>query len=126
MRQIFKPFGNLTDEMWAGMARSSLKLDAARGKYIFDYDPKLVSGLTPPAQTDQSLEPLWKAVKSEHVLLLRGKESDILPVRGVDLMKQSRPDLEVVEFENVGHAPCLMFEDQLTTILDWMNKHYPN
>ena len=80
------------------------------------------TGVDTPAKEDMNIEGLWKAIMSEHVLLLRGKDSDILPVRGVELMKKTRPDLEVVEFEEVGHAPTLMVEDQIAIVLNWLDK----
>jgi len=35
-------------------------------------------------------------------------------------MKERKPDLEVVEFPGVGHAPALMSDDQIGVVKDFL------
>ena len=51
--------------------------------------------------------PLFAALATRPVLLIRGALSDLLSRDGVAAMKQAKPDMEFVEVPNVGHAPTL-------------------
>jgi pimeloyl-ACP methyl ester carboxylesterase len=55
------------------------------------------------------------------VLLLRGVESDILP-RATALGMASRPGVDLVEFEGVGHAPMLFDPDQIEVVKAWLGR----
>lgn len=72
-------------------------------------------------EMDLNLEKYWVNVKCP-TLLLRGAESDIIPARAVDVMRQSLPELECVEIPGVGHAPSLLFDSETRPILEWMGK----
>jgi pimeloyl-ACP methyl ester carboxylesterase len=48
--------------------------------------------------------------------VLRGAESEVLLKKTVDEMKERKPDVEVVEFPGVGHAPALMSADQIRVV----------
>jgi pimeloyl-ACP methyl ester carboxylesterase len=50
------------------------------------------------------------------VLVLRGADSDVLSRNTVARMQAERPDLQVVEFDGVGHAPALMNRDQIAAV----------
>jgi pimeloyl-ACP methyl ester carboxylesterase len=50
------------------------------------------------------------------VLVLRGAESEVLLPRTLAEMRERKPDLEVVEFPGVGHAPALMSADQISAV----------
>ena len=56
LRQIFKPFGALSDENWAKMTETSFYHDTMLNKYRLKYDPRIVAGVTP---ADVDLEPVF-------------------------------------------------------------------
>lgn len=78
------------------------------GRIEFAYDPLIAqafaggSGGAPP-----DLMPLFRALAPVPVLVIRGETSDILSRGGIDAMLQVKPELEVAEVPNVGHAPTL-------------------
>jgi pimeloyl-ACP methyl ester carboxylesterase len=54
------------------------------------------------------------------VLVLRGENSEVLLPRTLAEMKERKPDLEVVEFPGVGHAPALMSADQIRVVKEFL------
>jgi pimeloyl-ACP methyl ester carboxylesterase len=55
------------------------------------------------------------------VLLLRGKQSDLLDIDTATQMTERGPKARLVEFEGVGHAPTLIAEEQIRTIEDFLS-----
>ena len=49
-------------------------------------------------------------------LVLHGAESEVLLAKTVAEMRERRPDVEIVEFPGVGHAPALMSDDQIAVV----------
>ncbi len=123
IRFIYAPFGVLTDEQWQHLTRHSVRLMDGGG-YRFAYDPAIVQ--TFQYKEEVNLWPIWSEVE-QPVLLLRGAESDLLLPELVQHMQNSRPDMRVVEFAGVGHAPILMSADQIEVISTWLahpHAHY--
>lgn len=116
IRYIYAPFGKLTDEQWRHLARHSTRL-LDSGSFRFAYDPAIVQ--TFQYKETVNLWPIWTEVE-QPVLLLRGAESDLLLPDLVQQMQASRPDMHVVEFAGVGHAPILMSADQIEVIRSWL------
>jgi len=50
------------------------------------------------------------------VLILRGKDSDVLSPETVERMRRRDALTEVVEFPGVGHAPGLMAREHIAPI----------
>jgi len=121
LKQLYTHFfeGPLILEMWNNITNSTFHFDLKSHQYIFRADPKISAG-GPPPTGDVSLEALWKNVKCP-TLVLRGKNSDIFPVRAVELMKTHR-EFDLIEFENCGHIPSLMFDHQTDPVLKWIQK----
>ena len=71
---------------------------------------------------------MWEAVWDKipptiKVLLVKGEQSDILSNETVEEMKTRGPGLvNVISFPNVGHAPSLMIMEQITPIVNFLNK----
>ena len=53
-------------------------------------------------------------------LLLRGADSDLLSPATAQAMAARGPRPRVVEFAGVGHAPTLVADDQVATVLDFL------
>jgi len=97
-------FPGKDDEFWSVFTRRVAR-ERDDGRIEFAYDPLIAQGFSnaPPP----SLMPLFEALAAVPVLVVRGRLSDLLSPEGVDAMKRAKPDLEVVEVPNVGHAPTL-------------------
>jgi pimeloyl-ACP methyl ester carboxylesterase len=54
------------------------------------------------------------------VLLLWGRESDLLTADIVDGMITRGPRAKLVAFEGVGHAPALRAAEQIAVVRDWL------
>jgi pimeloyl-ACP methyl ester carboxylesterase len=119
LKEIFAPFGPLTEEMWVSVASTAFRQNKENDQWEFSYDPRISSALSSVTE-DLNLEAIWKTVECP-LLVIRGKESDLFPMRAVTLMKTYR-DFDFVEFSHCGHAPSLMFDDQAEYIVNWLNK----
>jgi pimeloyl-ACP methyl ester carboxylesterase len=64
---------------------------------------------------------VWSKVTCP-TLVLRGAQSEVLLPKTLQEMRERKPDLEVVEFEGVGHAPALMSADQIQVVKDFLLK----
>ena len=69
------------------------------------------------AQGEAMLWQLYDGVKAE-TLVLRGADSDLLKPATVQAMAGRGPRPRAVEFAGVGHAPTLVADDQVRTVLD--------
>jgi pimeloyl-ACP methyl ester carboxylesterase len=78
------------------------------GKVAFAYDPAIAQSFAQPQDAPPpSFLPMFQALAKKPVLLVRGALSDILAADGVAVMRQEKPDLDVVELPRIGHAPTL-------------------
>ncbi len=110
-------FGLETEEEWDYLARTSME-QTVDGKYRLAYDPKVVLGLESAGPIeDVNLWPLWPQIDLP-ILLLRGENSNIISAETFDQMCAS-PNVQGRTFKNVGHAPALMNNEQITTIKDF-------
>ncbi len=116
IRQIHAPFGQLSDEQWAHLARYSVGLNAGGG-YRFLYDPRIAA--TFRSQQDINLWSIWTEVECP-VMLIWGEYSDLLTAPIVQQMRTSQPALQLVKVVNAGHAPALMSPPLTTTIKNWL------
>lgn len=105
LRAVHAPFGPLTAAQWQHLARHGHRVD--RGRYRPAYDPAIGHAFAQPMREDVDLWALWQRVQIP-VLVLRGAESDLLTSGTLARMQAEKPDLQVAEFDRVGHAPVLM------------------
>lgn len=81
------------------------------GQIEYDYDPSISKPMTPapgaaPAPTPD-LRPIFAAMATVPLLVIRGEISDILSAEGLAEMRALKPDLTAVEIPRIGHAPTL-------------------
>lgn len=123
IKEGLRSFGNLIESQWDHITNASIKKEG--NTYIMSYDPELItayqSALENKKTTENSLWDIWKNIKCP-ILLLRGLQSDVLENTTVMKMKKLKPDMEIVEFDHVGHAPALMDLQQTDVIKKWLNK----
>ena len=113
LRTNYAPFGRNSDAFWRRMADSSSRRTDA-GKVTVHYDPQIVTQFT-LHKGDLDCWPQWDAVEAT-TLLLRGEESDVLPVSVAGEMMRRGPRPELVEYAGVGHAPTLATSDEIAKL----------
>ncbi|MGH8623022.1 MAG: alpha/beta fold hydrolase, partial [Burkholderiales bacterium] len=124
LREVCAPFGRLTDRQWRHLARHSVS-EAQKGNFRLRYDPGIGETMRGHSDPEFPLGPnflagmdlwnTWAQVRCP-VLVLRGAESDVLTRNTIARMQAEKPELQVVEFEDAGHAPALMDPGQIATV----------
>lgn len=100
-------FPNLTEADWLAWAKRNWREE--KDGLAGCYDPQLALTLE-PAEPEQPIPELWAqfdALAPVPVMAVRGALSDILSAQTVAAMRARRPDLEMVEIADQGHAPLL-------------------
>lgn len=119
LRKINAPFGALTDSQWAHLAEySSRKLPS--GGFGLHYDPKLGEAFKAAPAGNIDLWETWDSIRCPS-LILRGMNSDLLSPDTAAKMLDRGPKSDLIEFADVGHAPALMADDQISEINEWLN-----
>lgn len=119
LRRIHAPFGPLSDAEWAHLARWSSK-PRPDGGFRLAYDPEIARAVQPPL-ADVDLWALWERITCP-VLVIRGGLSDLLLSETAVEMVRRKPDTEIVEFPECGHAPALFDPAQIAAIRDWLSR----
>ncbi len=120
---ISTSFGPHTPEQWLALSRPMLR-PAPEGGFKLHYDPAIAvpyRALT--AQSVQEGEALmWQLYDriGAQVLLLRGKQSDLLTPQTAARMLARGPRPRMVEFEGIGHAPTLVAPDQVAAVAQFL------
>ena len=108
LRRLFgAQFPALSDDDWLAWSKRSWAqtpdgmiacYDTSLGNTLSDFDP------------EQPIPDLWAqfdALAAKPVMVIRGVLSDLLSAETVEIMRQHKPDLEVIEIPDQGHAPLL-------------------
>ena len=116
-------FGPFTDAAWLALSQPMLRALPSGGWHLH-YDPALavaMAALTPQAVADgeATLWQLYDQVRAE-TLLLRGAQSDLLTPETAQAMTRRGPQPRTVEFAGIGHAPMLVADDQVRTVLEFL------
>jgi len=113
-------FGITEPAHWAHVVETSIRPAADGNGFKLHYDPGIAQAFNDPsAVRDVDLWPLWDLI-TVPTLLLRGAESDLLPVDVAAQMTQRGPKADLIEFPACGHAPALFEPQQITAIKDWL------
>jgi pimeloyl-ACP methyl ester carboxylesterase len=118
LRRVHAPFGPLTDDQWAHLARHSARA-LPEGGFALAYDPAIAQAFTTAPIADVDLWPFWEAITCP-VLVIRGGQSDLLLADTADEMVRRKPATTLVTFPECGHAPALMDKAQIAVIRDWL------
>jgi pimeloyl-ACP methyl ester carboxylesterase len=118
LRKIHAPFGPLTDAQWRHLAETGMRR-LPDGRLALHYDPAIAIPFVEGETGTVELGPVWERVTAP-VLLLRGAESDVLPVE-VAVGMAARPGVELVEWAGIGHAPALMEAGQVARVAAFLD-----
>lgn len=118
VRITHQEFGRLSGEQWAHLTRHGMR-QRADGRFAPAYDPAIAAVLTAQPAQDVPMWPIWDGVGCP-VLVLRGAQSKLLLPETVAEMRTRGPACDVVEIADAGHAPALMDEAQIKTIMEWL------
>lgn len=117
IRTVSAGFGPLTDVQWRHLTEHGVRRDDD-GRWSLLYDPGIAAGFAGPI-ADLDVWPVWDRIEMP-VLVVRGKDSDLLLAATAEQMTQRGPKARLVEFEGVGHAPMLMADDQVHAVQEFI------
>ncbi len=120
LRKVTEPFAIHNPLHWKRFAEFSI-WEIKDGVFTFACDPRVMSAVEGATIEDIDLKPFWQHVTCP-TLLLRGTHSDVLLKEVAHEMAEAG-HVTFVEFDNVGHAPSLMDDEQIDVIQDWIEKH---
>jgi pimeloyl-ACP methyl ester carboxylesterase len=117
VRQVSAPFGPLTDAQWRHLTIHGAR-NYSDGTWGHRYDPAI--GVAFEGElNDIDLSAQWDAVACP-TLILRGAQSDILLPETAEAMTQRGPKPKLVEFADIGHAPMLMTDEQVSVVREFL------
>lgn len=124
LRTIQAGFGIEEEAHWQHMFEHSVIKDGAQWR--LNYDPNILEPVRMETDNFKKLEDidlseLWQPVACP-ILLLRGANSEVLPVETAAMMRQDKAQLDFAEIPDCGHAPHLMSEEQISLVKDWLLK----
>jgi pimeloyl-ACP methyl ester carboxylesterase len=119
-REVLAPFGELPDEHWAHITVHSVAWHASRECYIMLCDPQIVRAFRNPWHYSLDLWKYWTAIKVP-MLVVRGEQSDLLPLGLAREMTRRNPLAKVFDVEGCGHAPPLMNAEQIALVSEFLN-----
>ncbi len=121
MAGVFARFGLNETAMQQAFVQASLRQDAD-GSWRPDYDFGIFEyalRLPEIGLEDALFWNSWATVRCP-VLVLHGVNSTTLTPAIIAEMRRSRPDIEVVDIPNTGHAPHLMSDEQAGLVRRWL------
>jgi pimeloyl-ACP methyl ester carboxylesterase len=105
---LTREYPDFSDSDWQDFSRNIYRENGC-GQPLLDYDP----GIAVPLQQSSDnaippdLWPLFSALQSLPVLLIRGELSEVLSTQCVRKMQTIHPAMQYVEVKHRGHAPLL-------------------
>lgn len=123
-RQVYLPFGWLSDAQWRRLAETSARR-LPDGRWTPHYDPAMVRQFIDHPH-DYDIWEHYDAIEVP-VLCLRGAESDlVLPDATAEMLRRgpgARGLTRIVEVPGCGHAPALNVPDQLDLVAAFIEQH---
>ncbi len=120
IRRAYEPFRLRSDEDWRWFTRISVR-HTDDGAYVPAYDPAISDQFAAAAASKpvENSWPIWDALTMP-VLLLRGELSDVLTEPIAREMLARRPETDLHLIPGVGHAPPLLYENEIIPVRNWM------
>lgn len=116
-RQIYAPYGWLSDQQWRRLTESSVRR-LPDGKVTPHYDPNMVMQFI--AHENDYLR--WNEYDSLtcKTLVLRGENSDLLLADTAQAMTERGPRATLATVAGCGHAPALNVPEQIKIVRDFL------
>ena len=109
-------FERFTHADWVAMAKRNCREE--NGEIRFDYDMAIAEPFkTAGAAPQVDLWPLFAALGTKPLLVVRGERSDLLTTQTADKMQAVAPAMKLAVVPGVGHAPELN-EPEATAAID--------
>ena len=123
LRRLSVGFGPVPEEVWLELS-SHMVRQLPDGTLTLHYDPAIgepIRALTQEAAqaAETTVWGLYEQIHAE-VLLLRGRESDLLTEATAQAMTQRGPRARLVQWAGVGHAPTLTDPDHMQVLADFL------
>ncbi|EGG18780.1 hypothetical protein DFA_02519 [Cavenderia fasciculata] len=121
-QKVYNGFGNLTDDQWSYFVDRCI-IPENENKLKFHFDPSISINLK-KVESDVDMWSFWNNIivkSTKQILILRGKLSKILTNETFNRMVNGNDNVQGIEFENVGHAPSLLVEDQIQPIIKFLS-----
>ena len=116
-------FPSLSDEEWMAWTRRAFR-EKAGGGLERPYDLKIAKTLE-SVTPDTPLPPIWELfdkLAGIPLMLVHGGLSDLLSPKGVQDMVARRPDIDLMEVADQGHAPLLADKPTMDRIVAFCSR----
>ena len=106
---------------WVAMAKRNCREES--GQIRFDYDMAIAEPFRTAGPTPEvDLWPLFVALGSKPLLVVRGERSDLLTAQTAEKMKAVAPGMKLITVEGVGHAPELSEPEAVAAIDEFLGQ----
>jgi pimeloyl-ACP methyl ester carboxylesterase len=104
---------------WVAMAKRNCREE--NGEIRFDYDMAIAEPFRTAGPVPQvDLWPLFAALGSKPLLVIRGERSDLLTAQTAEKMQAAAPGMKLALVPGVGHAPELNEPEAITAIDEFL------
>jgi pimeloyl-ACP methyl ester carboxylesterase len=119
MRHTHREWGPLTDEQWKHFAIHGARKTGTG--FRLHFDPQ-IARLAQPLPFSPGLF-FWDSWYRVHcpVMLLRGEHSEVFPASVASTMIDVKPQAELVEIPDAGHAPALMSAAEIAIVREFLD-----
>jgi pimeloyl-ACP methyl ester carboxylesterase len=113
--------GELTEAQWQHVFQHSTRF-AEDGSYRLAFDPNSFKLFQSVSAQKVDLWSIWETISCP-TLVLHGKQSAILTTKTITRMRASHPNMQVITFPGIGHAPSLMNKEHIQIVKQWLRLH---
>lgn len=121
MRAAMKHGGGGADDMFDHLFEHGVRQTGPE-QFSLAYDPALPKLYTQQGQQPSDIWHIWERVRCP-VLVVHGKNSQVLTAAMLERMRATMPSMEVCEVADAGHFPHLMSVSQTQYVEDWLAGH---
>jgi pimeloyl-ACP methyl ester carboxylesterase len=118
LAKMMSSFGEHTESEFRILSRNYIiPSKEPAGGWKLHYDPLIAAPFQTIEEKDIEIWALYDKIPAP-ILVVRGKESDLL--RAADAARMQKQGAELFEFEHTGHAPTLIARHQVEPVVAWL------